>query len=137
MNGSTCLRAGRASLLLAAGFVSSVVPAQPSASSDLAQAAHARGVCGSLGPGTGLVHGKGWIVSMLPGTHDLRMFRGGAVYLTAARLQSWSFDAGRPYYITVEGANPDSVLQWKVPGKGWVAVPTTFLYPPQGVSYAR
>lgn len=74
---------------------------------------------------------------MLPGTHELRVAGGGEVFLTAARVQSWSFDVGRPYYIVIEGARPDSVLQWKVPGKGWSAVPTTFLYPPQGVSYPR
>ena len=102
-----------------------------------AQQAHARGSCGSLGPGTGLVADKGWIVSMIPGAHALRVRGVGSVYLTAARMTQMDFDAGRPYYIVLEGTNPASVLEWKVRGKDWAPVAKTFLYPPQGVTYAK
>lgn len=113
-------------------------PALAASALEQSQAAHARGACGSLGPGTGLVNGKGWVVSMLPGQHDFRMTRGGEVHLTAARASSWDFDAGRPYYVAVEGASSTSVLEWKVPGKSaWAPVPVTFLYPPSGVTYGR
>jgi len=105
--------------------------------SDNAQKAHARGTCGSLGPGTGLLADKGWIVSMLPGPHALRVRGGGSAHLTAARMTHMDFDAGRPYYIVLEGTNPASVLEWKVPGKDWEPVAKTFLYPPQGVTYVK
>jgi hypothetical protein len=95
-----------------------------------AQEAHRQGTCGSLGPGTGLVGGKGWIVSMLPGKHELRMRGGGAVYLTTARQSVVDFDVGRPYYIVIEGAPPGAVLEWKMLGRDWQPVATTFLYPP-------
>ena len=97
-----------------------------------AQQAHAKGSCGSLGPGTGLVGGKGWIVSMLPGKHELRVRGGGEVLLTVAKLKTMDFDPGRPYYITVEGAPPGAALEWKTPFTGWAPVATTFLYPPSG-----
>src|SRR5689334_19289488 len=61
-----------------------------------AQQAHAKGACGQLGPGTGLKDGKGWVVSMMPGKHEFRVRGGGAVYLTAARVESaLDFDVGR------------------------------------------
>ena len=97
-----------------------------------AQQAHAKGSCGSLGPGTGLVGGKGWIVSMLPGKHELRVRGGGEAFLTVARLKTMDFDPGRPYYITVEGAPAGATLEWKTPFTGWAPVATTFLYPPSG-----
>ena len=109
------------------------VEAGTSAAAD-AQTAHVQGVCGSLGPGTGLRDGKGWIVSMLPGKHQLRMAGGGEVRLTAARVDTWDFDSGRPYYIAIEGATPGFALEWKVPGKDWARVPRAFLYPPAGVT---
>lgn len=137
MKSSALRRRTRAGLCLACGLLTFAVEGQPTTNAVRAQSAHAQGTCGSLGPGTGLVQGKGWIVSMLPGTHELRIVGGGEVFLTAARLRSWSFDAGRPYYISIEGSGPRATLEWKVPGKGWAAVPTTFLYPPQGVSAAR
>ncbi|MDQ6680124.1 MAG: hypothetical protein M3Y67_04065 [Pseudomonadota bacterium] len=102
-----------------------------------AQRAHAVGSCGSLGPGSGLRDGKGWIVSMLPGKHELRMRGGGTVYLTVAKLKTMDFDAGRPYYIVIEGAPPNATLEWKIPGSDWGPVSKYFLYPPQGVTYAR
>ena len=74
---------------------------------------------------------------MLPGAHALRVRGGGEVYLTAARLSQMDFDAGRPYYLALEGTTPASVLEWKVPGKDWAPVAKTFLYPPQGVTYAK
>ena len=104
---------------------------------EAAQRAHASGSCGSLGPGTGLVGGKGWIVSMMPGRHALRVRGGGDPYLTVARLKEFDFDAGRPYYIVLEGTNEASTLEWKVPGKDWAPVARTFLYPPQGVTYPK
>lgn len=117
--------------------MTSSLGAAPAADPVQAQRAHANGVCGSLGPGTGLLQGKGWIVSMLPGKHELRVRGGGAAYLTAARMNVMDFDAGRPYYVVVEGMTAESKLEWKVPGKDWAPVETTFLYPPQGVPYAR
>lgn len=109
----------------------------PAPSDQQAQKAHAAGSCGSLGPGTGLLDGKGWIVSMLPGKHEFRMRGGGHVFLTVARMKSMDFDAGRPYYIAIEGAAPGSTLEWKIPGSDWGPVSKYFLYPPQGVTYPR
>ena len=74
---------------------------------------------------------------MLPGHHEVRVSGGGAAYLTAARISSMDFDAGRPYYVVIEGAQARSTLEWKVPGQGWSPVPTAFLYPPQGVAYKQ
>ena len=95
-----------------------------------AQEAHQQGSCGSLGPGTGLEGGKGWIVSMLPGKHEFRMRGGGSVYVTVARQTAVDFDVGRPYYIVIEGAAPGAVLEWKMLGRDWQPVAKTFLYPP-------
>ena len=95
-----------------------------------AQEAHRQGSCGSLGPGSGLVGGKGWVVSMLPGKHEFRVRGGGAVYLTTARQSVVDFDVGRPYYIVIEGAASGAVLEWKMLGRDWQPVPVTFLYPP-------
>jgi len=124
----TCLLA----LWLAAAEAFALVPVPTDAQ---AQQAHARGSCGSLGPGTGLQDGKGWVVSMLPGRHEFRVRGGGSVYLTVARMKTMDFDAGRPYYIVVEGAPRDAVLEWKIPGSDWGPVSKYFLYPPQGVTY--
>ena len=121
-------------LVLTTACASAAVPV---ASSEQAQKAHAAGSCGSLGPGTGLRDGKGWIVSMLPGKHEFRVRGGGTAYLTVARMKALDFDVGRPYYIVVEGAQAGSVLEWKVPGKDWSEVAKTFLYPPQGVPYVK
>ncbi len=100
-----------------------------------AQQAHAKGSCGSLGPGTGLRDGKGWVVSMLPGRHAFRMHGGGTVYVTVAKETTLDLDAGRPYYIVIEGAPAGATLEWKVPGSEWGPVSKYFLYPLQGVSY--
>ena len=100
-----------------------------------AQRAHAKGSCGSLGPGTGLKDGVGWVVSMLPGRHEFRMRGGGDVYVTVAKKSVLDFDAGRPYYIVIEGAKPGAVLEWKIPGSDWGPVSKYFLYPPQGTPY--
>ncbi len=95
-----------------------------------AQEAHGQGSCGSMGPGTGLSGNKGWVVSMLPGKHQFRVKGGaGQVYVTVARLASVDFDAGRPYYIVVEGAGSTPRLEWKVPGSDWAPVSDYFLYP--------
>ena len=95
-----------------------------------AQESHQQGTCGSLGPGTGLEAGKGWVVSMLPGKHEFRVRGGGSVYLTTARQSVVDFDVGRPYYIVIEGAAPGAVLEWKMLGRDWQPVARTFLYPP-------
>ena len=95
-----------------------------------AQRAHAQGSCGSLGPGSGLKDGVGWVVSMLPGRHEFRMRGGGSVYLTTARQTVVDFDVGRAYYIVIEGAAPGAVLEWKMLGRDWQPVAKTFLYPP-------
>ena len=95
-----------------------------------AQEAHQQGSCGSLGPGTGLEGGKGWVVSMLPGKHEFRVRGGGSVYITTARQTVVDFDVGRPYYIVIEGAAPGAVLEWKMLGRDWQPVGKTFLYPP-------
>lgn len=103
-----------------------------------AQKAHAQGSCGSLGPGTGLgPDGRGWVVSMLPGRHEFRMVGGGKVGVTVLKQTALDLDAGRPYYITVEGAPADGHLQWKVPGSGWGPVSKLFLYPPSGNIYKK
>jgi len=121
------------SLLAAAAVAATPTPA---AAPEAAQQAHAQGSCGSLGPGTGLVGGKGWIVSMLPGKHEFRMRGGGDVFLTVAKMQSMDFDVGRPYYIAIEGAPAGATLEWKTRWKDWSPVGKTFLYPPIGVTTA-
>ena len=83
-----------------------------------------------MGPGTGLSGNKGWVVSMLPGKHQFRVKGGqGQVYVTVARQSTVDFDAGRPYYLVVEGAGAKPELEWKVPGSDWAAIATVFLYP--------
>ena len=110
----------------------SAAPARPPVPSDAeAQQAHAKGACGQLGPGTGLRDGKGWIVSMMPGKHEFRVRGGGQVYLTTARVKSTlDFDIGRLYYISVEDAPPNAVLEWRILGSEWGPVSKYFLYPP-------
>jgi hypothetical protein len=100
-----------------------------------AQRAHAQGSCGSLGPGSGLKDGVGWVVSMLPGRHEFRMRGGGSVFVTVAKKSVLDFDAGRPYYIVIDGARPGAVLEWKIPGSDWGPVSKYFLYPPSGTPY--
>lgn len=112
-------------LVLANGLALAAAPADWKA-----QEAHQQGSCGSLGPGTGLEDGKGWVVSMLPGKHEFRVRGGGSVYLTTARQTVVDFDVGRPYYIVIEGAPPSAVLEWKMLGRDWQPVARTFLYPP-------
>ncbi|MBV9891786.1 MAG: hypothetical protein JO090_12985 [Rhizobacter sp.] len=103
----------------------------PAPSDVEAQQAHAQGACGQLGPGTGLKDGKGWVVSMMPGKHEFRVRGGGEVYLTAARAKSTlDFDIGRLYTISIEGAPPGAVLEWRILGSDWAPVAKTFLYPP-------
>lgn len=95
-----------------------------------AQASHEQGSCSSMGPGTGLSGSSGWIVSMIPGKHEFRVRGGkGRVSLTAADLSNIDFDAGRPYYIRVDGASPNAAIEWKLPGGNWSVIPTVFLYP--------
>jgi hypothetical protein len=111
--------------------VASVAMARSPVPGDVeAQQAHAKGACGQLGPGSGLRDGKGWVVSMMPGKHEFRV-RGGVVYLTTAKVKSTlEFDIGRLYYISVEGASPDDVLEWRIMGSDWAPVSKYFLYPP-------
>jgi hypothetical protein len=127
---------GRRQLLQGAflGLLLSRVPsaaARPPVPADAeAQQAHGKGACGTLGPGSGLRDGKGWVVSMMPGKHEFRV-RGGQVYLTVARLKStMEFDVGRLYYISVEGAPVGAVLEWRILGSDWGPVSKYFLYPP-------
>ena len=102
----------------------------PAPSDREAQRAHSQGSCGSMGPGTGLSGNKGWVVSMLPGKHQFRVRGGvGQVYVTAARYSAVDFDAGRPYYIAIEGTDRAPVLEWKIPGSDWGPVSKFFLYP--------
>ena len=109
----------------------SATAAPPVPSDAEAQQAHAKGACGQLGPGTGLRDGKGWVVSMMPGKHEFRVRGGGQVYLTTARVKSTlDFDIGRLYYISVEGAPADAVLEWRILGSDWGPVSKYFLYPP-------
>jgi len=112
--------------------VASAASARPPVPSDAeAQQAHAKGACGQLGPGSGLRDGKGWIVSMMPGKHEFRVRGGGEVYLSTARVKStMDFDIGRLYYISVEGAPRDAVIEWRINGSEWGAVSKFFLYPP-------
>ena len=119
----------KTALLLSIALASAFAHAASSADWT-AQQAHQQGSCGSLGPGTGLEGGKGWIVSMLPGKHEFRMRGGGSVYVTVARQTAVDFDVGRPYYIVIEGASPNAVLEWKMLGRDWQPVAKTFLYPP-------
>lgn len=70
---------------------------------------------------------------MMPGKHEFRVRGGGAVYLTAAKLQEgMDFDIGRPYYIVIEAAAPGAVLEWRIMGSDWGPVSKYFLYPPKG-----
>jgi hypothetical protein len=118
--------------LAALVLLSSAAPARPPVPSDAeAQQAHAKGACGQLGPGTGLRDGKGWVVSMMPGKHEFRVRGGGQVYLTTARVKSaFDFDIGRLYYISVEAAAPNAILEWRILGSDWGPVSKYFLYPP-------
>ncbi|HWH82058.1 MAG TPA: hypothetical protein VNU71_07455 [Burkholderiaceae bacterium] len=122
-------------LCLAAAPAFALVPA-PSDSE--AQQAHAKGTCGRLGPGTGLSGDKGWVVSMLPGKHEFRVRDGaGKVYVTTARQSIVDFDAGRPYYVVIEGAGPQPQLEWRVPGSDWGLVSKYFLYPVSGQAASK
>ncbi len=56
---------------------------------------------------------------------------GGTAYVTVARQTALDFDAGRPYYLVIEGAKAGSVLEWKIPGSDWAPVSKYFLYPLQ------
>jgi hypothetical protein len=68
---------------------------------------------------------------MMPGKHEFRVRGGGEVYLTTARVKSTlDFDIGRLYYISVEGAPKDAVLEWRILGSDWGPVSKYFLYPP-------
>jgi hypothetical protein len=74
----------------------------------------------SSGPAPGCATGK----------HEFRV-RGGDVYLTTSRVKSTlDFDIGRLYYISVEGAPKDAVLEWRILGSDWGPVSKYFLYPP-------
>ena len=124
-------RPTRALPALAVALAASAWARAPAPSDVEAQRAHANGTCGQLAPGTGLKDGKGWVASMMPGKHEFRVRGGGEVYLTAARVKSTlDFDIGRLYYISVEDAAPDAVLEWRILGSEWGPVSKYFLYPP-------
>jgi hypothetical protein len=126
--------ARRLAIFMMAGSlaIGSAADAAPPVSADAeAQQAHAKGSCGTMGPGSGLRDNRGWVVSMLPGRHEFRVRGGGTVYLTTARTRSTlDFDAGRPYYIVIEGAKPGALLEWKIRDSDWGPVSKYFLYPP-------
>lgn len=121
-----------------------VARAAPAPTDAEAQQAHARGQCGSLGPGTGLgADGRGWVISMIPGPHEFRVL-GGDVGVTVLHQSKVDLDAGRPTYIEASGpgvaetcgpaAKNGSVcqIQWRVPGAwDWGPVSRYFLYPRQ------
>jgi hypothetical protein len=128
---STCRRLARQTAAMLIVLASSAMARAPIPADVEAQQAHAKGACGQLGPGTGLRDGKGWVVSMMPGKHEFRVRGGGEVYLTAAKVRStMDFDIGRLYYISVEGAATDAVLEWRILGSDWAPVSKYFLYPP-------
>lgn len=129
------LAAAVAATVLALGPMAAARPGAALVAGVDPNVAHARGSCGSLGPGSGLRDHKGWVVSMLPGRHAFRTRNGGSVYVTVAKQTALDFDAGRPYFIVVEGALPSTVLEWKTPRSDWAEIPTNFLYPPQNVTY--
>lgn len=117
-------------------FTANGFAAQPVPTDAQAQQAHAKGACGSLGPGTGLsVDGRGWIVSMIPGRHQFRMTDGGTVGVTVTGATQLDLDAGRPYYIVVKG--DPSKLEWKVPGSNWGPVSKLFEYPVAANPYKK
>src|SRR5678815_2020600 len=124
-------RLARALPAVAVALTASAWARAPLPSDVEAQQAHANGTCGQLAPGTGLKDGKGWVASMMPGKHEFRVRGGGEVYLTAARVKSTlDFDIGRLYYISVEDAPPNAVLEWRILGSEWGPVSKYFLYPP-------
>ena len=125
-------RLSRTAFVVLFALASTAVMARLPVPSDAeAQQAHAKGACGRLGPGSGLRDGKGWVVSMMPGKHEFRVRGGGDVYLTTARVKStMEFDIGRLYYISIEGAPKDAVLEWRILGSDWGPVSKYFLYPP-------
>ena len=90
------------------------------------------GMCGSQSIGTGLVRGKGWVHQPIPGPVVMRLSGGGTVKtIGQAAAPSITLDmyAGRVSYIEVD-APRGSVLEWKVPGFAWGAVPVGFQLPP-------
>lgn len=92
----------------------------------------ASGVCGSLPVGTGLVRGKGWLHQPIPGPVVVRLSGGGTVATIgqpAAASITLDMYAGRQSYIVVD-APRSSVLEWKVPGFAWGAVPVGFQLAP-------
>lgn len=117
---------------LLSGFAHAGVPTDADA-----QAAHAAGQCGVLGPGTGLANGQGWVVSMYPGRHEFRMVGGGTVGVTIAKKTVVDFFPGRLAPIYIEGAPAEGHLEWRMMGFDWGPVSKLFLYPPQGNVYAR
>lgn len=88
----------------------------------------------NLPVGTGLVSGKGWVHSPIPGPHEFRV-RGGVVGVTILNQSTYSLDAGRLYYMKVT-APTDSVVEWKTPGHEWGPMPKGFQLPPTGVTPA-
>ncbi len=117
--------------------------ATPAPTDAEAQQAHARGQCGTLGPGTGLgADGRGWVVSMLPGPHEFRVV-GGSVGVTVLQQSTVDLDAGRPTFIAANGpgvaesCGPTArkgstcLIQWRGPGFEWGPISRLFLYPPQ------
>ena len=105
----------------------------PVPSDEQAQEAHRLGQCGTPGPGTGLTvtptGSRGWVVSMLPGPHEFRIVGVGAVGVTLVKKTRLDIDAGRPYFIVIDGSSMQGRLEWKVPGSDWGPVSRYFLSP--------
>jgi hypothetical protein len=117
-----------------------------------AQWAHMQLRCGShKTAGTGLADlsdrepgmKRGWMASMIPGYHAVRVVGGGAVQFGPQRSRKQEaeelrestsgvviYKAGMAQLITLFGVTKDSVLEWKPPGaKQWEKIDTAFLYP--------
>lgn len=94
-----------------------------------------KGMCGTLGLGTGLVNGRGWVHQPIPGNVLLKLSGGGTItrHSTMPAVPELTLDmyAGKPYYIEVN-APAGSRLMWKVPGYAWGPVPIGFQLPPSG-----
>ena len=107
-----CGRTGRPD----AGFAGVGWVCPPRSRPKNAQRAHAKGSCGSLGPGTGLRDtARAGSSRCCPASTSCACAAGGEAYLTVAKLKSMDFFPGQPVYITVEGAPAGATLEWKTP----------------------
>ena len=93
----------------------------------------AAGMCGTLGLGTGLVAGRGWLHQPIPGPVELRLIGSGTItrnpIIPPEKSVVIDMEAGRPYMVIIN-APASSRLIWKVPGHEWGLVPVGFQLPP-------